>query len=288
MLRLDPAHPPLWRSATSLQFGVDAVAVVDDPQPWQLRLIRELEYGVLEVTLDPIAVAFGAPEEAAEGFVRSLSRALVGASPPRPRVTLQTSDDFPRERGDAVASAFAAAGHETSRITWFGAPRERVRDAGPVVVLAHHVVEPRRVAALMAGDVPHVPLVLTGTGAEIGPYIQPGRTPCLACIAAFRRDADPAWPQLAAQLLGTPGPVLSEALILEASLIAARLISEAVRTPARRRCHSLTLREDSLHRSMRAHRPHAACLCRSPSGSATAVGPAFPATTTASAYARPA
>ena len=32
-LRLDPRHPPLWRTPTAVQFGADAVAVVEADQP---------------------------------------------------------------------------------------------------------------------------------------------------------------------------------------------------------------------------------------------------------------
>ena len=288
MLRLDPAHPPLWRSATSLQFGADAVAVIEDPEPWQQRLIRELEDGIPDAALDPIAIALGAPQDAAGAFIRRIARAL--SSPPaRPqRVTLQSPDGFPRDRIHLVADALAAAGAEIAESTWFGAPHEQVTSGGPVVVLAHHLVEPRRVAALMAGDVPHVPLIFTGSGAEIGPFVRPGTTPCLACVAAHRRDADPAWPHVAAQLLGRPAPAVSRAMVVEASLVTARLVSEAERHRGRPRCHSLILRADSLHRSMHAHRPHAECRCRSLAGIATADVPAFPATTTATALARPA
>lgn len=288
MLRLDPAFPPLWRSATTLQFGAEAVAMIDDPEPWQQRLIRELERGIPDAALDPIAIALGAPERAADAFVRRISRALLGSASPPLRIALQIPDRFPREHAAAVSDALATAGLRVAQATWFGAPGETVQDAAPVVVVAYHVVEPRRVAALMGSDVPHIPLIFTGTGADVGPFVVPGRTPCLACIAAHRRDADPAWPHLAAQLLGRAAPPLSDALTVEAAFVTARLIGEAVRSPTRPRCHSLTLREDSLHRSMRAHRPHAACRCRSLSGTGTAGVPAFPATTTASAFARPA
>jgi len=288
MLRLDPAYPPLWRSATTLQFGADAVAVIDDPEPWQQRLIRELESGIPDAALDPIAMAFGAPEDAADAFVHRIGRALLGPPAPPLRVVLQTPDGFPRARVTVVADALASTGIEVSEATWFAAPGEGMRASAPVVVLAHHVIEPGRAAALMGSDVPHLPLVFTGAGAEIGPYVVPGRTACLACIAAHRRDADPAWPQLAAQLLGRSAPMVSDALTIEASLVTAHLISAAARTPDRPRHHSLTLREDSLHRSMRAHRPHAACRCRSLGGTATAAAPVFPATMTARAFARPA
>jgi hypothetical protein len=289
MLRLDPAHPPLWRSATTLQFGADAVAVIDDPEPWQQRLIRELESGIPDAALDPIAMALGAPEHAAVAFVRRIARALTVPPAPPLRVFLQTPDGFPRARVTVVAGALASTGIDVSEVTWFAAPGESVRaSARVVVVLAHHLIEPGRAAALMGGDVPHLPLVFTGTGAEIGPYIVPGRTACLACIAAHRRDADPAWPQLAAQLLGRSAPLVSDALTVEASLVTAHLISAAARNPRRPLHHSLTLREDSLHRSMRAHRPHAACRCRSLEGTATAAAPEFPPTRTARAFARPA
>lgn len=288
MLRLDPAFPPLWRSATTLQFGADAVAVIEDPQPWQERLIRELESGIPDAALDPVAMAFGAPEAAADAFVHRIARALVSPPPPALRVCLQTPDGFPRSRTAAVADALASAGFEVAAATWFAAPGEAVHASAPVVVLAHHVVEPRRAAALMGSDVPHLPLVFTGTGAEIGPYIVPGRTACLACVAAHRRDVDPAWPHVAAQLLGRAAPVLSDALTVEAAIVAAHLISAAARNPRRPRFHSLTLRDGSLHRSMRVHRPHAACRCRSLGGTATAAAPEFPATTTATAFARPA
>ena len=288
MLRLDPAHPPLWRSASALQFGADPIAVIEDPEPWQQRLIRELEDGIPDDALDPLAIALGAPEGAAVAFLHRISRAL--SSPPAPpmRVTLQSPDGFPRDRIDLVVDALAATGAEVAYATWFGAPHEQAVSGAPVIVLAHHVAEPRRVAALMAGDVPHVPLILTGTGAEVGPFVRPGLTPCLACVAAHRRDVDPAWPHVAAQLLGRHAPAVSRATVMEASLVTARLISEAEQNPGRDRCHSLILRADSLHRSMRAHRPHAECRCRSLAGIATADAPAFPVTMRATALARPA
>jgi hypothetical protein len=288
MLRLDPGFPPLWRSPTTLQFGLDAVAMVEDPEPWQQRLIRELEHGIPEAALEPIAIAFGAPEGAADAFVRGIERALLGPAPPRRRIAVQSPHDGAGETAEAVARAFESTGIDVDRVTWFGAPNEAVPAASAVVVLAHHLVEPRRASVLMGADVPHVPLVFTGAGAEVGPFIVPGRTPCLACIAAHRRDADPAWPHLAAQLLGRRPPEVHDALAVEAALVVARLISEAERSPQRIRCHSLTVRENSLHRSMRVHRPHAACRCRSLGGTATAVVPAFPATRTATAFARPA
>jgi hypothetical protein len=288
MLRLDPAHPPLWRSATALQFGPDAVAVLEDPAPWQQRLIAELERGIPDASLAPLAATLGAPDRAADALVRDLAGAL--ASPPVSvtSLALQVPDVFPGEHTAAVEQAFAVAGVELTRLTWFGAPEETVPGRAPVVVLAHHLVEPRRVAALMSADIPHLPLVLTGTGAEIGPLVIPGATPCLSCLAATRRDADPSWPLIAAQLIGRQPPPMRPALTMEAVFVAVRLITAeppAARLPVAR---SVILTENSLERSIRVHRPHADCRCRSLSGIGTADDPAVLPTTTGSAIARPA
>lgn len=42
----------------------------------------------------------------------------------------------------------------------------------------------------------------------VGPFVHPGRTPCLRCLDLTRRDADPAWPTLLPQLCRTRLPVV--------------------------------------------------------------------------------
>ncbi|GAA1790313.1 hypothetical protein GCM10009682_10460 [Luedemannella flava] len=67
----------------------------------------------------------------------------------------------------------------------FGAPVE-------LVALAH---ERRRSA--------HLAVAVRDGTVVVGPFVLPGRTPCLNCIDLHRRDRDPAWPALAAQLTTT-------------------------------------------------------------------------------------
>jgi hypothetical protein len=288
MLRLDPAHPPVWRTATTLQFGADAVALVHDPAPWQQRLVHELARGIPDDALEPVAAAFGAPDRAAAAFVRGIRRALQVPAPAAARsATLQAPTEFPRVHVDAVAQALVSCGFEVRLEAWHDAPDEAAPAAGTVVAVAMNLVHPRRAAALMSGDVAHLPVVFTGTGAEVGPYVRPGRTPCLACVAAHRRDADPTWPLVAAQLFGRAVEV-DRSVACEAGIVAARLISEGERRATRQTTQSLTLRAGSLHRSAREHRPHAECRCRSLSGSARAADPAVLAPTRAKAFARPA
>lgn len=271
MLRLDPAHPPLWGSPTALQFGAAAVAVVDDPAPWQQRLVRELEHGIPRSALEPVAEALGAPPGAATSFVEEISGALERSAPPAPgRVVLQSSGGSPADHD--VAAALMLAGLSVEKRQWTGHADTRFIAAEPVVLLAHHLVEPRRAAALIAHDVPHLPIVFTGGLVEIGPLVRPGRTACLACIAAHRCDRDATWPHVAAQLVTLPPPAVSSALAAEAGLVAARLLSSS--DPSSEATFSLILRVDSPRRTTRAHRPHAECRCRSLEESATAADPA--------------
>ena len=50
-----------------------------------------------------------------------------------------------------------------------------------------------------AGTV-HLVATVRGETGVVGPLVVPGRTSCLACADLHRRDADPSWPALAAQL----------------------------------------------------------------------------------------
>jgi len=48
--------------------------------------------------------------------------------------------------------------------------------------------------------VPHLPVHIRESAAVVGPLVLPGVTGCLTCADLHRRDRDPAWPMLAAQL----------------------------------------------------------------------------------------
>ncbi len=286
MLRIDPAHPPLWRTATSLQFGLDAVAVVPDPSAWQQRLVRELEHGIPESAAVPLAMAAGASRRTAEAFLALIDPALVPASPPDLPVVVQAASEVPEAQVDIVRRALTAAGCDVDLARPFGSGDAAA--AAPVVVVAHRVVPPGIAAALMADDRPHLPIALAPGAAEVGPLVRPGESACLACLAAARRDADPAWPTLAAQLVGRTIDDMDESVLWEAGIVAGRMLTASARHPAAAHDRSRTVRAGSLHRALRTHRPHEDCWCRSPAGTATAAVPALREPTTPRAYARPA
>jgi hypothetical protein len=288
MLRIDPAYPTVWRTDTALQFGSESVALIDHPAPWQLRVLQELERGIPDGAFTGFAVALGAPDDvAASRFLARIRPALTtDAATPR-RLILHAAQEVPGGDRETVAAGLVAAGFDVDTAHPFDPLGTAPPGAAAVVYVVHRVVAPGAVAALMSADVPHVPVVLTGSGAEIGPFVQPGSTACLACVAAHRRDHDPTWPAVAAQLLGRPVPT-EPAVLWEAGMVTGRIIAERARNPAALRTRSMTLRAGSLHRSVRSHRPHAECRCRSLAGTATAGALVPLETTSVPAFARPA
>lgn len=108
------------------------------------------------------------------------------------------------------------------RVSDLGAPREQaaarvLRDAAPAVrvgrrghrlpdvqvVMQRDAVDPALGLALLSDDIPHLVVVLRETDAVVGPFVRPGRTPCLRCLDLHRTDADAAWPTMVGQLTRT-------------------------------------------------------------------------------------
>jgi hypothetical protein len=56
------------------------------------------------------------------------------------------------------------------------------------------------VAAWQRAGTAHLVAAVRGETGIVGPLVVPGRTSCLGCADLHRRDADPSWPALAAQL----------------------------------------------------------------------------------------
>ena len=53
---------------------------------------------------------------------------------------------------------------------------------------------------------PHLVAAVRGQTGVVGPLVVPGLTSCLRCADLHRRDADPRWPALAAQLTAAEPP----------------------------------------------------------------------------------
>ena len=277
MLRLAPSHSPLWRTPPGAQLGPDPTGPLA-LTPWQERLLDALVTGVPDARLPALAEELGtSPAEAAD-FVAGIAHALVPRTPADPRAAVELPADLAAGEESALVGALVAAGVDVTAVARW--PLER--PGAPVLVVAHRLVDPRRAAALVAQDVVHLPVELSGDRVTVGPLVVPGQGPCLACVHAARRDADPEWPLLAAQLLGRSAVPTASVLLLETAVLAARLLRGDATGAA------VSVRSADVRRVWHVHRPHADCLCRSPGGSATAPDPAIPTSgpTTATGYAR--
>lgn len=277
MLRLIPSAVPLWRSPSRLQLGLEGTVRLDDVSPAIERLIDALRAGVPEAMIAALAADAGSSPAEAEELLAALGPVLDRGprTPTIMRVSFAPGVDA--EARERVTGALRIAG---ARVT------ESADRAAAVVLVAPYLVEPRRTAGLVSDDIPHLPLELAGDRVTVGPFVIPGRTACGACAHAHRRDADPEWPLIAAQLLARPAPPTDAALIAAACALAVRMVSAPETEPAL----SATLRAGSVAATWREHEPHPACWCRSPSRTATPAARTapLPGPTTAKAYARPA
>ncbi len=107
------------------------------------------------------------------------------------------------------------------RVSDLGSPRRQaaarvLRDTAPAVRVGHRghrmadvqvvvqrdAIDPAVGLGLLADDTPHLVVVLRETDATVGPFVRPGRTPCLRCLDLHRADADTAWPTMLGHLTG--------------------------------------------------------------------------------------
>jgi len=100
---------------------------------------------------------------------------------------------------DAAAAAITRAAPETNTLAL-------PLDARPdlTVLAADTPIDEDRRAALHAARAPHLVVTSAVDHGVVGPLVVPGLTSCLRCADLHRRDRDPAWPALAAQLAVVP------------------------------------------------------------------------------------
>lgn len=290
LVRIDPRHGPLWRDARTMQFGLDGTLSLRDPAPWQERAIAQLEHGFpsagaeqLAVDPSPLARSADGPTSAVGELLRLLAPVLETIVPDEHGVVVRAADAVSPVVATAVIDALTDDGWPAA---WLAPDEEPVDPATPVVLLAAHVVPPHLGARCARDDAPHLPLVFTASGAEVGPLVLPGRSACLACLDSHRTAADSAWPVLASQLLLRSAPAVPLSLAVGAASLTARLlydglVAEQAETAAdeplatrsamiERAPADPTAPEWAPSRRWLTHRPHPECLCRSAERAAVA------------------
>ncbi|PJI94743.1 ThiF family adenylyltransferase [Luteimicrobium subarcticum] len=162
-------------------------------------------------------------------------------------------------RQDAVAETVAQLSPATHVRT---SSAERLRQADVVVLVEHRAADTARAGRLVGADVAHLSVVLHEAGVTVGPFVDPGRTPCLRCVDLHRRDDDPRWPTMAVQLRqGTSGAEESATASVGAGLATAQVLARLDGLPVRTAGASLeVLWPDAVPR-IRQWQPHASCGC---------------------------
>lgn len=291
MLRLDPALPLLWRTPEEVQLGVDPALAVLRVEPGEERLLAALEAGVSGSGYRMLAQAAGVGPDRAEALLAGVAPALARAAAPRARIAVLGSGAVAREIASQLADRgefVAASARQGAR---GGAPGAAASGtSGParldaVVLVAAGVIAPEDHARWLRRDVAHLPVVVRERAAEVGPWVQPGRGPCLYCVHLARAEADPSWPALAIQLWGRPHPALERRAVAEIAAFAGRRLDAALGEALRPDddhddAEAVSWRIDLLDGTVseRRWRRHPDCLCSAPSGSdwGLAAAPAAP------------
>ncbi|MBM7505287.1 hypothetical protein JOD46_002744 [Agromyces aurantiacus] len=270
--RLDPSLPLVWRSPCELQLGgANAVAVLRQPGPAELGLLRALAAGASRSTLRTIGTALGATEAEVDALIDTLRPAFA-------------PDGLPDGHGPASRPAVVAVDGGAERVAALGALLVRLghhpvdaaiapRDVDAAVLIGERVIPPGAHLPWLSADVPHLAIVFDERGAEVGPFVRPGSGPCLRCVHLERRDADAAWPAIAAQLAATAPPPRAARAEHAALGLAASVVDDLVRTGRTRLDAASILLSDAGDPpppECRPHAPHPECGCRALGGTATA------------------
>lgn len=298
VLRLDPAIPSVWRDPRTLQFGVDpALAVLELTTRGQERLVSALTTGVTSAGFRLLAEEGEVPARQRDALLARLRPCLLPevATAEAPAASTPAA----ATRAPAPIPARGAVVHGSGPLA-VGIARLlddagfRMRDArrrpGLVVLVADRVLSAADHRAWLQRDIPHLPVVTGDASVTVGPLVVPGVSACLHCAFLHRRDADAAWPAIAAQLAALPAPaphpLRTAAAVAHAGRLVAAFLDSAPGRSAQGHAEpgrEWRIADDGSTVSERAVLPHPECRCATPPGSdwAPAGGSARPRPTSA-------
>jgi hypothetical protein len=266
VLKVRDGVPLVWRSPSSLQFGVDApLAVLDELDEGTERIVAALVSGISRSGFDMMARSLGLGDDVAEKLLVRLEPVL--EAPPSATA------------GSEVVTGSGPLAEELRRLLATEGVLAAPDDPAPdlAIIVAGWLIGAEDHGTWLRRDIPHLPIVAGDAGITVGPFVEPGSGPCLYCVQLTMTDQDAAWPAIATQLWSRPAPPLSELAIAEAAAFAARRIRErlaAVSTGST--SESATgwrLAAASGELSSRAWTRHAECRCAAPAESDWAPAP---------------
>jgi hypothetical protein len=261
VLRLDPRIPMVWRTPTSVQFGVDApVAVIEEVSAGLERMLAALRSGISPSGWTMLARDAGVTADVARDLLERLEQVMQPAQPTASGRVLVTGDG-------PIAHALAGLLRDEGVLARADEPRPDL-----AVLVADWVLGPQDAATWLRRDVPHVPIVAADRFVTIGPFVEPGRSPCVYCVQLTRTDADPAWPAVATQVWGRPAPERTQLTVLSAACFAARRIRTRLDAGPGTLARGWRLAESGGTVSAWTARTHPLCSCAAPPESDWAPG----------------
>ena len=273
--RIDPALPLVWRSPAELQLGgLTPRVVMRDPGALETGLVAALRHGASTSTLRTIGAGLdGTPAEVdrvlellAPAFYEPTDVSRPASDGPTGLVVVDAEGEVAR----LLLANLGALGHRAAGLDDADAGDLATADVAVAVVAAAWVIPPARHLPWLRRDVPHLSVVDDERGITIGPLVDPGSGPCLRCVELDRRDADAAWPAIAAQLAGRPAARPGYRSAFDAAAAAASVIDDHLRLGrSDLTAASLTLAAGAPP-LLQPHRVHPECGCRALAGTATA------------------
>jgi bacteriocin biosynthesis cyclodehydratase domain-containing protein len=264
VLQLLPETPMVWRTPTSVQFGVDAPVVVEEVGAGVERLLAALRPGISPSGYAMLARDAGVDSAEADALLDALTPVL--AQVPAAR---RTTAGTVRVTGSGpFAQTLAALLSDEGVLA-------RTEDPAPglVALVADWVVPPDDAAHWLRRDIPHLPVVVTDRSVSIGPFVEPGRGPCIYCVQLARTDADPTWPAVAAQLWGRPGASHPRITVMTVATFAARRIAARLADGPADVPTAWRVSDRGATISAATTRLHPRCSCAAPPESDWAPGP---------------
>lgn len=130
------------------------------------------------------------------------------------------------------------------------------------VLVGAFTVTPARFQPWLSRDIPHLGVVIGDRRVRVGPFVEPGDGPCLACDHAARLDADPAWEALVAQAVRLRPAALAPAIMARAAAAAIAAVRTRVEAD-NRELRSAILEFDAFAIGPRRRERvvHPECLC---------------------------
>ncbi len=212
-LRLDPRLPIVWRAPDALQIGAEPPRVLIEPvTDRDQRMLAAVRSGV---PAEALATVGRCSDAAARVFIDRIRPALQG-----------------REAGSISAHVRVRSAARSEIVATIrslglvGAPPGGRPGIG--IVIADHAVPLPAYRDWVREAVPHFAVVFAVDAVTVGPIVLPGATGCLRCADLRRRDADPAWPAIASQLIDLPAASAADPIVRTEALCAAARLAGAV------------------------------------------------------------